>query len=581
MLRFSLRQNNKDSNLSRLFPALIFFLAFFCGFRPGFSADTKYGGELILAATSDPRSFNPILAKETSTTSITQIIFEGLTRTNGLTLAVEPALALSWSVDKSGLVWDFKLRRDVVWFDGERFSADDVIFTFNKLIYNDDIPNSARDIFSIEGQPVKVQKIDEFHVRFILPKKFAPFLRAMSTEILPKHILESSVENGKFNFTWGADSKPSEIIGTGPFMLSQYIPGERIVLRRNPDYYRRDKNGNNLPYMEKIIFIILGNQDTALLKFLDGEIDYYSLRGTDYPLLKPKEKERDFTIYNTGPAFGSNFIVFNQNSGLNPRSNKPYINANKLGWFKDVNFRKAIAHSIDKEMIIQILMNGFGIAQDSAMSPSAGFFYNPDVEAYDYDLDKARDILDESGYKDIDGDGLLEDENGKDIEFSLYTSAQDNQRIQMAAIISNDLSRIGIKVNFLPLEFNNLVQRLTSTFDWDAMIIGLTGGIEPHFGRNVWASSGRLHMWNPEQLSPQTSWERRIDEIFDLAVQELDEKNRKSLYDEWQVIVSKELPLIYTVLSDSMFAVRNKFGNLKLSSFGGAFHNLEEIYIKN
>lgn len=544
------------------------------------SLSERYGGQLVLTATSDPRSFNPILAKETSTTAVTGIIFEGLTETDGVTLEVKPALAKSWQVEKDGLVWRFNLRKDVFWSDGESFTADDIVFTFNRLIYNDNIPNSARDIFTIEGKEIKVEKIDDFKVKFTLPKRFAPFLRSMSQEILPEHILEEAVDRGRFNFTWGTDTDPDKIVATGPFLINKYRPGERITLKRNPKYYRKDVQGNKLPYLDRIVFLIVGNQDTALLRFLDNEVDYYSLRGTDYSLLKPKERSANFTIHNTGPAFGSNFLVFNQNRSIDSNTDMPYVEEAKFRWFSDLNFRKAIAHAIDKKMIIQIIMNGFGVRQDSAMSPSAGLFYNPDVEIYDYDLDKAKKILSMSGYKDRDSDGILEDKQGERLEFNLFTNSQGTERIQIAAIIKNDLARMGIKVNFLALEFNELVRRLTSTYSWDAVIIGLTGGIEPHFGKNVWNTEGSLHMWYPNQKEPATNWEKRINLIFDQAVQELDDKKRKVLYDEWQSIVSQNLPLIYTVLSDSMFAIRNKFGNLKPTSFGGAFHNLEEIYIK-
>lgn len=124
------------------------------------------------------------------------------------------------------------------------------------------------------------------------------------------------------------------------------------------------------------------------------------------------------------------------------------------------------------------------------------------------------------------------------------------------------------------------MQKINSTFEWDAIILGLTGGIEPHFGKNVWSSDGELHMWYPRQEKPATPWEKRIDEIFSLGVQELDENKRKEYYNEFQDIVAKEIPLIYTVLSAKLSAVRNKFGNLRPTNLGGVFHNLEEIYIK-
>jgi len=539
----------------------------------------KHGGELVLSTTSDPKSFNPIVAKETSTTAITNHFFEGLTRTNGVTLEVEPNLAHSWEVSEDGLEWTFHLREDVKWFDGKPFSADDVVFTFNELIYNPDIPTSARDIFTIEGKQFKVEKIDDFTVKFILPVKFAPFLRSMGHEIMPKHVLEDVVKKGEFNSYWGLDAKPQSIIGTGPFMLESYLPGERIVLRRNPNYWRKDDQGNNLPYLDKIIYVVVQNQDVALLKFQEGQIDYFGLRGQDYPILKPKESQGNFTVYNTGPAFGTNYLVFNQNRDKNPKTGKPYVNPVKLNWFTNRQFRRAVAHAIDKKAIIDIVMNGLGFPQSSSMSPSSGFFYNPDVIKYEYDMDKAKALLREIGIYDRNGDGKAEDSQGNVIEFNLFTNTDNTQRIKIANIIRKDLEQLGFTINFVPLAFNQLVSKLDSTFDWDAIILGLTGGIEPHFGNNVWQSSGHLHMWYPKQKEPATPWEAEIDIIFNQGVQELDKNKRKVLYDRWQQIVAEELPFIYTVLPASIFAVRDKFGNLNPTPYGGAFHNLEEIYI--
>lgn len=540
----------------------------------------RYGGSLILSSTSDPKSFNDITAQETSTHTVTGNIFEGLTRLNAITLKVEPALAQSWEVSEDGRAWTFHLRPKVVWNDGLPFSADDVVFTFNDLIYNEDIVSSARDIFKIGDEIFKVEKVDDLTVRFTLPVKFAPFLQSMSQSILPKHKLAKAVAEKKFNFTWGIDTPPAEIVGTGPFKLESYRPGERFVLVRNPLYWKKSANGDALPYLDRIIYLIVQNQDTAMLKFLDGEVDLISLRGFEYPMIKPLEAKKNFTVYDSGPDFGSSFFVFNQNTSRNPKTQKPFVDPVKSKWFLDINFRRAIAHAIDKTKMIEILMNGLGYPQNSDMSESAGFFYNPNVEIYEYDLSKAKRILSDAGYRDRDGDGVIEDSSGHPIEFNLFTNSGNVERVQIASIIRHDLQSLGMKVNFLSLEFNTLVTKLNATFDWDAIVLGLTGGIEPHFGKNVWHSTGGLHLWYPQQKTPATAWEKRADEIFDQGVQELDENKRKTLYDEFQVIISRQLPLIYTVLNSNLYAVRNKFGNLHPTSFGGAFHNIEEIYIK-
>ena len=564
-------------NYSLLFLIINFFL---CPsvFSSAPSGD-KYGGELILATTSDPKSFNDIVASETSTSAITSKIFEGLTTVDPFTLKTLPLLAERWDHNEDGLIWTFYLRKDVTWFDGVPFTADDVVFTFNDLIYNPDIPNPAKDIFTIDERVFKVEKIDTFTVRFTLPVKFAPFLKGMGQSILPKHKLEKAVQEKKFVFTWGIDTPTQEIVGTGPFRLKEYRPGERIILQKNPTYWKFSDEGERLPYLEKIIYLIVQNQDASILKFIDGELDSISLRGSDFPLVKPLEKKKNFTVYDAGPDFGSNFITFNQNPRLNPKNGKPFVDPIKLSWFSNIHFRQAVAHAIDKNKIIEIIENGLGYPQYSQMSPSAGFFYNPNVVKYDYDLTKAKQILTDAGFIDRNGNGILEDPQGHEIEFNLFTNSGAVERVQIASIIRNDLQKLGMKVNFNAIEFNVLVAKLTSSWDWEAIILGLTGGVEPHFGKNVWDSKGGLHMWSPKQEAPQTEWETRVNEIFSAGAQELDEDKRKVLYDEFQVIVSKELPLVYTVLGSDLYAIRNKFGNLKPSSVSGAWHNLESIYI--
>ncbi|GAB4340644.1 MAG: ABC transporter substrate-binding protein [Candidatus Abyssubacteria bacterium] len=538
-----------------------------------------YGGRIVLSQLAGPKGFNPVIAQETSTTAVTQYIFEGLTRVSGITNEVEPALAKGWEVSEDGLTWTIYLREDVKWNDGVRFTADDVVFTYEQLVYNKDIPSSSRDIFTIEGKEFEVTKVDEFTVTFRTPVIFAPFLRGLAQEILPKHVLEKSVREGTFNSTWGVDSRPETIVGTGPFMLERYESGQRVLLKRNPYYWKTDAQGNRLPYLDGIIILIVPDLDVALLKFQEGELDVYGLRGTDYPKLKPLEQQKGFTVYRTGPDFGTNFVVFNQNPEKNPETGRPYLAPKKLKWFTNVKFRQAVAYALDRQGMIDTVLNGLGYPQYSPLSPSAGFFYNPDVVKYPYDPERARKLLAETGFSDKNGDGFVEDPAGNTVEFNLYTNAENTVRMQIASIIKDDLEEIGMKVNFTALEFNNIVDKLMATFDWEGILLGLTGGTEPHFAKNVWHSSGQLHEWYPRQKKPATEWEARIDEIFEQAVQTLDRQERKRLYDEWQLIVSQQVPVIYTVLPEVILAVRNRFGNLYPTAFGGALHNIEEMYI--
>lgn len=550
---------------------IFIFLVFFTGCH---TPHIKRSGRdtLVLSTSSDPKSFNPIIAKETSTTTVTQFVFEGLTSIDGVTLEVKPALAKKWEVDKTGKVWRFFLREDVKWNDGRPFTADDVIFTYNNLIYNLAIPTSSRDILNVDGKPFIVRKINRYTVEFILPEKFAPFLQLMSQEILPAHKISPYIEKGIFTSWWGVNEKPENIVGTGPFRIKEYRPAEWIILEKNPYYWKKDMKGNQLPYIQKIIFLIIADVNMSLLKFKIGEIDIISVRGQDYPLLEPLQQEQNFTIYKLGPSLGSEFLTFNQNMDT------PLPDYKKR-WFRNTNFRRAIAYAIDKQNIIKNVYGGFAVPQHGPLNTSCGFFYNPDVEKYSYDIKKAEELLKKEGFY-RKGENLF-DKYHNPVEFTIFTNNNNFERVQIASIIQDDLKKLGMKVNLLPVEFNTLVTKISVTKDWEAVIIGLTGGIEPHGGKNVWHTTGQLHLWNLEPDETNiTFWEREINNIFEKGAKELNPVLRKKLYDRWQQIVSEELPLIYTVSPEVMTAVRNRFENLKPSAYGGVLHNIEEIKIK-
>lgn len=538
-----------------------------------------YGGTLRQATIADPKKFNPITAAETSSTAVTQWVFEGLTTSDPVTGLAKPHLADSWDVTDDGTTWTFHLRTDVHWSDGEPFTSADVLFTLDAVM-DPRVTNSLKPILTIDGEPVRATAPDAHTVVFHLPTPYAPFDRAAGFSILPKHKLQAVLDAGEFESAWGVDTPPREVVGTGPFLFTEYVPGQRFVLARNPKYWKRDAEGNRLPYLDRIVYEIVQNTDVVLLKFQQGETDTYGVRGKDYPLLKPKEGPKTFKLYRLGPQLGSSFVFFNLNGRRDPDTGDPYVEPYKLAWFSDVRFRRAVAHAIDKQGIIDIVLNGLGYPQSGPMNRSAGFFYNPNVKKYPYDLDRSRELLADMGIEDRDGDGVLEDATGRKIEFNFFTNSGNQERVDIAEIIRKDLQRLGMIVHFNQVEFNVLTDKLDNTYGFDMVLLALTGGDEPHFGKNVWDSKGHLHMWNPQEPEPATPWEARIDEIFNQAVQELDRDKRKTLYDEWQVIVSEQLPLIYTVAPESIIGVRATLGNIYPTVLGRALHNIEEIYVK-
>ena len=544
-----------------------------CSGRLYAAGQPAVGGEIIIALANEIKTFNPITTNDAYSSQVSGYIFEGLVRSNGVTTDIEPNLANSWEISEDKLTWTFHLRDDVRWSDGVQFTADDVLFTFNRLVADEKILTSWRDVLSVGGKMIRIEKVDDYTIKVITPTPFAPLLRQIGGEILPKHIIEPQLEKIDFNTYWSLDADVSQVIGTGPFILTEYAPSQKIILKRNPNYWRKDSQGISLPYIEKLTLLIIPDTDTRLLKFQSGEIDIYSMRGEDYPRLKKQEKQSGYTIYNCGPNFGESFILFNQNTTARK------IDTAKLDWFTDVRFRRAIAHAIDKDSIIDNIYNTLGYPQFSPMSMSAKLFYNPDTPRYEYDLRKAAALLAEMGFKK-DKEGWLVDPKGQRLEFQLLVSSSSSVGIKVANYLLDDLKQIGVKMDLTPLTFSVMVEKLDVSYDFEAMFMGLTGGVEPNGGKNVWMSSGRLHMWHPRQEQPATEWEKELDDIFDQGVQEFDHAKRKQLYNRWQEIAAEQQPLIHTVTSAVIFAIKNKFGNLKPSAYGGSLHNIEEIYLQ-
>ncbi len=535
----------------------------------------KEGGELRFVLSSDPRTLNPALAQETSSTAVLSDLFTGLTKTDLKTMRVAPDLAEGWEEKEGGRVYIFHLRKGVKWSDGEPFTAEDVVFTYRDIYLNPQIPNSTGDMFrgilkSQEDIKNFVRKIDKYTVEFRLPEAFAPFLSALSAPILPKHKLEKFVKEGNFMTAWNVNTDPKEIVGTGPYRLKRYIKGVMVEYEANPYYYEYDNSNRQLPYIKRKIGYIVQDPDTALLKYSLGEIDYMAVRPQDVLFMSRVKKT---SLYDLGPTPSTTFLVFNQN----PNSKVPKY---KLRWFQNREFRRAISHTIDREGMCYLVYNGLADPLYGPITPANRPYYTEGLfPVYEYNLKKARAILESLGFKDRNGDGWLEDPEGNTLEIVLLTNAGNKEREAIGNMIKEDLEKIGIKVIFRPIDFNSLVNRLTSPpYDWEAVIIGLTGSMDPHFGRNVWHSSGTLHMWNPRQSKPQTQWEREVDELFDLGARETNFEKRVEIYRKAYRIIAEEQPMIFLATPKSMLAVRDKVENFFPTVWG--WYREEALFLR-
>lgn len=533
----------------------------------------KYGGVYVVAQFSDPRTFNPVVAQEDSSTNVLAPITESLVEQNYVTGEIEPALAESWAVSKDGRTWTFTLRQGVRWHDGRPLTIDDIVFSA-QAVFTEGVQTSTRDLLTIEDKPVRWRKIDDRRIAFITEKPVGTFLRLIGAlDVIPKHKLGDALAKGgaEFNRSWGVNTPPREIVGTGPFVMQTYEPGQRVTYLRNTHYWKVDRRGNRLPYLTRYVRLIVPSQEAVRLKFLAKETDLYGARPREYAEFKQGEKAGNYTIYDGPATFTSEFVGFNQN----PAGVKPP----KLTWFQDVRFRRAMNHAIDRETIAQQVYAARAVPALGPLSVGNPLYYNPRLPTYQYSLQRAEQLLAEAGYRK-GADGFLRDPQGNVVEFTLSTNAGNADREAIGNILRQDWVKLGIKVTFAPEAFNTLVGKLVGTFNWDAIIIGLGGGgIEPVSGRNVWLSSGSLHLWWPKQEKPATEWEAEVDRLFEQATAEVSQEKRKQLWFRWQEIIAQQVPLLYFTYPKTQPAVRNTLGNIKIG-LGGAIGELETLYYK-
>ena len=374
------------------------------------------------------------------------------------------------------------------------------------------------------------------------------------------------------------------------YRIKSYAPNQRIILEKNPFYWRQDNQGNNLPYIENIVWQVIENTDNQLLNFRSGELDTIKVAAEMFPLLKREENRGKYTIYNGGPTPASSFICFNINQGKNAQG-KPLVDPIKSRWFNNKAFRQAIAYGINREAMTNNIYRGLGAPQYSPIPVTSPFYLSPEegLKIYNYDPEKARKLLLGAGFK-YNQNGELLDSEGNQVEFTLLSSAGRKVREQMATQINQDLAKLGIKINMQFLSFNTYVRKLSLSKDWEVYLGGFTGGsIEPHGGYNIWSVNGRLHTFNqgPQPGDEKiegwkvNDWEQQIDDLYIQASQVFDEDKRKEFYGQAQQIIADELPFIYMVNPLEFDAIRNRIKGINYTELGGGFWNLYELQISD
>jgi peptide/nickel transport system substrate-binding protein len=537
------------------------------------------GGRLVFALRSEPKTLNPVLAEDAASQDVIRCLTADLIDINRQTQKTEPALAKSWSVSPDGKQYTLHLRRGVRFSDGQPLTADDVVFSF-QLYLDEKIDSPQRDLLVVGGKPIVVGKVDSDTVRFTLAQPYAAADRLFDGfAILPQHLLETAYRGGTFSQALSISMQPSQFAGLGPFRLKEYVPGERIVLERNPYYWKQDRSGNRLPYLDEIVFLFVSSEDTQAIRFQSGDTDILDrLSAENFAVLGKQQAARHYHLDDLGPGLEYNFLFFNLND-LGPKASPDL--ARKQCWFQDARFRQAVSAAIDREAIVRLAYDGRATPIWTQVTPGNKLWIDPSIPRAPKSLDHARDLLKSAGFS-WTTDGTLLDGKGSPVEFSILTSSSNAQRVKIATLIQDDLSHLGMNVHVVSLEFHAMVDRLLNSHDYEAAVMGLASGdADPTAEMNVWMSNGDTHLWHPNETKPATPWEAEIDRLMQQQLVTLDYAKRKRLYDRVQEIVAQNLPVICLVSPNILVGASDRVGNFQpaiLSPY--TLWNIDQLYVR-
>lgn len=496
-----------------------------------------YGDALIVGSIAEPSVLIPMLAGDSASHDVAGLIFNGLVKYD-TDLSIIGDLAERWDISPDGLVITFHLCKGVKWTDGVEFTAHDVMFGYQTII-DEKTPTPYKEDFL---QVKKAEVIDKYTFRITYKKPFAPALSSWGyLPVLPKHLLEGKdITKVKFG---------RAPIGMGPFILDKWLSGQQVALKSNHGYFE------GRPYIDSYIYRIIPDTATMFLELQAGGIDSMDLT----PVQFTKQTDTDYFQRNFQkfryPTFAYTYLGFNFKS---PK-------------FKSRKVRQAIAHAVDKEEIIDVVLFGLGNPATGPYVPNT-WPYNPKVKTYPYDPGMAKKLLAGEGWSDSDGDGWL-DREGERFEFTIITNMGNDSRRKAATVIQWRLKHIGIKVDIRIIEWSAFINEFIDKRRFEACLLGWSIGLDPD-QYDIWHSSKTKE----KEFNFITYSNERVDELLDKGRRAFDIEERKKVYDELQEILAEEVPYVFLYVPDALPIVHSRFKGIVPSPIGISY-NIHKWYV--
>ncbi len=508
------------------------------------------GGELRFCLRSEPKTFNPLLVADDASETIRYLTGGVLIRVNRISQVAEPELATAWNISKDGRSITFTLREHVFFSDGTPFTAEDVASTVRQMM-DPSLHSATGDAFRSGSGNVAIQVLASNRITVTFPAAVAGLDRQFDQVAI-----------------LSAKSPKKEMATLGPFYMADYKAGSYVLLKKNPNYWKSDKEGKKLPYLDGIRLDIQSNRDIETLRFKRGEIDLINSIDAEY--YDRIAETSPSLVRDAGPSLDSEQMWFNQVA-------KAPLPAYKIQWFRSQSFRRAVSGAINRDDMARVAFSSHARPALGPVSPANRLWFDNNLKPTPYDTNSSLRRLQQDGFH-LDNN-VLRDKEGHEVEFSIITNAGNKYRERMATMIQQDLGKIGIKVNVLTLDFPSMIERMTESFNYEAALLGLINvDVDPNAQMTVWMSSGDNHQWNPLEKTPETPWEAEIDRLMQQQASSVDFKVRKAAFDKVQEIVADQAPFIYLVNKNALMAISNSVqGEVPVALRPQSYWNVERM----
>jgi peptide/nickel transport system substrate-binding protein len=497
-----------------------------------------YGDTLIEASIGNISSLIPNITSDQASREVGSFMYNGLV-SMGRDLEVVPELATSWAFSKDCLTLDFTLHPEARWHDGTPFTARDVVFTYETTM-NPKTPSPYRsDYQDVE----RVEALDPHTVRVTYKRPYAKALLSWSISMLPHHLLEPYVKEGRLR---DAPQNWSAPVGTGPYRFREMKSGEKVVVVANPDYFK------GRPHISRIVYRIIPSQATIFLELKARGVDVAGLtalqykRQTEYPAFQKAYNKFRY------PGTGYTYLGFNLKD---PR-------------FADRRVRLALAHAINKQELLDGVVLGLGRQATGPFRPGT-WADNPGVKPVPYDPKKAAVLLAEAGWKTRNADGLLV-KDGRPFTFELLTNQGNDERKKIAEIVQASLRDLGIGVDIRILEWAALLKEHVKKRNFDAMILGWGTGADPD-QYVVWHSS----QTGPDELNHISYKNAEVDALLEAGRSSCVQADRTRFYHRLHEVLAHDQPLVFLYWRDVMPAVSSRVFGIDVGAAGIRWNQYE------